>query len=299
MKNQIKNAICFGEILWDIFPDGKKLGGAPLNVANRIAQNGVDATIISAVGRDSLGQAIRSAISEMKVKSLIQTHNSLPTGTVEVVLNSKGSASYTIVEPVAWDAINLEAAIKADVQNCDCLIFGSLATRNEISRKTLAALLPIASFRVFDVNLRPPHYDYKTINELMRQADLVKLNEEELLEIVNQLGGPTNNIEKQVQFIADFSQTDQLCVTLGEKGALWFKRSKFIYQSGFPITVKDTVGAGDSFLGTLVTGLLLEEKPEKTLAKACAMGALVASKSGANPQIHEEELTNLLRQQSQ
>lgn len=299
MKNQIKNAICFGEILWDIFPDGKKLGGAPLNVANRIAQNGVDATIISAVGRDSLGQAIRSAISEMKVKSLIQTHNSLPTGTVEVVLNSKGSASYTIVEPVAWDAINLEAAIKADVQNCDCLIFGSLATRNEISRKTLAALLPLASFRVFDVNLRPPHYDYKTINELMRQADLVKLNEEELLEIVNQLGGPTNNIEKQVQFIADFSQTDQLCVTLGEKGALWSKRSKFIYQSGFPITVKDTVGAGDSFLGTLVTGLLLEEKPEKTLAKACAMGALVASKSGANPQIREEELTNLLRQQSQ
>ena len=299
MKNQIKNAICFGEILWDIFPDGKKLGGAPLNVANRIAQNGVDATIISAVGHDRLGQAIRSAISEMKVKSLIQTHNSLPTGTVEVVLNNKGSASYTIVEPVAWDAISLESDIKAHIQNCDCLIFGSLATRNEISKKTLAALLPLASFRVFDVNLRPPHYDYKTINELMRQADLVKLNEEELLEIVSQIGGPTDNIEKQVQFIADFSQTDQLCVTLGEKGALWFTRSKFIYQSGFPITVKDTVGAGDSFLGTLVTGLILEEKAEKTLAKACAMGALVASKSGANPQIREEELINLLRQKSQ
>lgn len=292
----MKNAVCFGEILWDIFPDGKKLGGAPLNVANRMAQNKVPTTIISAIGKDDLGQEITATVSNMKVKSVLQIHSSLPSGTVQVTLNDKGSASYTILQPVAWDAIALETNIREQVKNCDCFVFGSLVTRSPISRKTLIELLPFASFRVFDVNLRPPHYDYSTLFAIMQQADLIKLNDEELIEITTQLGGAKGDLEDQIWSIADQTQTNQICVTLGEKGAVWFTDSKFIYQSGFAVTVKDTVGAGDSFLGTLLTGILNEEKPETTLAKACATGALVASKSGANPQILQEELTTILNQ---
>ena len=290
----MKKAVCFGEILWDLFPEGKKLGGAPLNVANRMAQNGVSTAIISAIGQDDLGQEIENELNKLPVRSFLQVHPQLPTGTVQVSLDKKGAASYTITQPVAWDAICLQPEIETQVQNSDCLVFGSLVTRNEVSRKTLDALLPLSSFNVFDINLRPPHYKLEGLFYLMKKADLIKLNDEELVEITASQGLPFLDVESQIQWLATHTQTDQICVTLGEKGAVWYTEKRFIYQSGFPVIVADTVGAGDSFLGTLLSGILTSENAENTLAKACAMGSLVASKSGANPHVTEKELNLIL-----
>ena len=288
------NAVCFGEVLWDLFPSGKKMGGAPLNVAFRLNQRGVSTTLISAIGEDALGNELQIAIEETGISAHLQKNTTHSTGSVGVFLDEGGSATYTIESPVAWDAIIYESAIERYVEEADCLVFGSLVTRGATSKNTLKKLLMKASYKVFDVNLRKPHYQHTDLLRWMNLADLIKCNEEELEEIVTYQGCTESDIEKQIVFLAQQTYTQQVCVTLGSKGAVWYEDSQFIYQSGFETKVADTVGAGDSFLGTLLAGLLSGQPRADALEEACAMGALVASRTGANPIISQKELTEFL-----
>lgn len=286
------NAVCFGEVLWDLFPSGKKMGGAPLNVAFRLSQRGVSTTLISAIGEDALGNELKIAIEETGISAHLQKNTTYSTGSVGVHLDKGGSATYTIESPVAWDAIINEPAIERYVEEADCLVFGSLVTRGATSKNTLKKLLMKASYKVFDINLRKPHYQLSDLLKWMRLADLIKCNEEELKEIVKYMGCKEIHIEKQIVFLAKQTVTQQVCVTLGSKGAIWYEDSHFIYQSGFETKVADTVGAGDSFLGTLLAGLLGGQPRADALEEACAMGAMVASRTGANPIISQKELIN-------
>lgn len=289
--NQLR-VVCFGEVLWDLFPSGKKIGGAPLNVAFRLSQRGISTTLISAIGEDTLGKELKTVIEEIGISAHLQINPTYSTGSVGVQLDEEGSATYTVESPVAWDAIIYESTIERYVEEANCLVFGSLVTRGESSKNTLKKIITKANYKVFDVNLRKPHYQLSDLLKWMRLADLIKCNEEELKEIVKYMGCKEIHIEKQIVFLAKQTVTQQVCVTLGSKGAVWYEDSHFIYQSGFETKVADTVGAGDSFLGTLLAGLLGGQPRADALEEACAMGAMVASRMGANPIISQKELIN-------
>lgn len=281
----------FGEILWDTFPDGKILGGAPLNVLYRLQSLGMDTAIISSRGNDGDGEELVRQIQQKNIVSnFVQIHPDYPTSQVKVSLNAHGSASYEIVYPCAWDGIRTEEAALHRVAQSDAFIFGSLAMRDETSRKTLNSLLQQAKFKIFDVNLRKPHYDASLILETMKQADVVKLNDDELYELSKIYGSPYHGLEQNIVYLAKLTDTDTLCVTLGSHGAVLYKNGEFFRHGGFKIKVADTVGSGDSFLGGLIYQLLNRAEPQYALAFACALGALVASEHGATPDISAERI---------
>ncbi len=283
--------VCFGEVLWDVFPSHKKIGGAPLNVAVRSSFFSNDVTIISAVGKDDLGNEILHYLSEQKVNTdCVSILDNYKTGEVKVTLNEKGSASYSIEYPCAWDKITLTKQSELAVKTSDALVFGSLSTRDAISRKTLHKLVKLAKYKVFDLNLRAPHYTNEILTHLMREADFIKFNDEELYEVSKFLGSKFNSLEQNLNFIAQKTNTKHICVTKGPFGAVLLYNEKLYYNSGYKIEVVDTVGAGDSFLGTLISELLNNESPQKAIDLACAVGALVASNEGANPILDENDI---------
>ncbi len=277
------SAVCFGEVLWDIFPTHKKIGGAPLNVALRMNSLGVETTMISRVGADENGEDILSFLSSQEITTdLIQVTKEYKTGAVHVMINEKGNASYDILYPSAWDKIVETEIMDKVISEADVFVFGSLICRDEVSRSTLYDLLDKAKYKVLDANLRAPYYT----NDV--------LNEEELYEISQQLESPYNSFEQNIKFIAEKTNTKHVCVTKGAFGAVLYYNDKFYYNSGYFIKVVDTVGAGDSFLASLLIRLLRGKSPQKALNYACAVGALVAGEEGANPKINEKEIKKFM-----
>jgi len=287
---------CFGEVLWDVFPTHKTIGGAPLNVALRIQSFDIPTNIISRIGNDDDGDKSLQYIKENNLDiSTIQIDEKHKTGCVNVTLDKNGSASYEIEYPVAWDKIELSYTILEAVKSSDAFIFGSLACRDATSKNTLLKLLPYAKFKVFDVNLRPPHYSIELLRTLMDSADFIKCNDEELNETCKALGSEQDSIKEQVYFLAASTNTSKICVTLGKEGAVLLFNDKYYKNSGYTIKVEDTVGAGDSFLATLISKLLQKIAPDEALNAACAIGALVAGKSGANPKLTTTEILNFIK----
>ncbi len=285
----------FGEVLWDDFPSGKVLGGAPLNVIVRMQSLGADGSIISRYGDDEDGKELLRQIESKNVKTdLLQVCNECPTSLVKVTLDKSGSASYEIVYPCAWDRITVDEAALERVAQSDAFIFGSLATRDEVSRATLAQLLERAKFKIFDVNLRKPHYDTDRLLETMKKVNMVKLNDDELYELAEIYGSPYHSIEQNIVYLAKLTGVEILCVTLGSHGAALYKDGQLYRHSGFRVKVADTVGSGDSFLGGLAYKLLNNADPQEAVAFACALGALVASRHGATPDISLQEIETFM-----
>ncbi|MES2485154.1 MAG: carbohydrate kinase [Bacteroidota bacterium] len=296
MKEDKKlKAVSFGEVLWDVFANGKKIGGAPLNVALRMQNLGCNVAMISCVGHDPDGDAIIDYISAkgLDTGSIIRTEG-YPTGIVQVFVNDRGSASYEISYPSAWDKIVLTDYARNLVADADVLIYGSLVTRDAVSNHTLDELLKNDVYKVFDVNLRAPHYTIEKLEALMLAADLVKFNDEELLEIASALGSAYTLPEDNMAFIAQKVNVKSICVTKGRHGAVLMWEGKLYQNGGYPVKVADTVGAGDSFLATLVTYLLTGIGPQSAIDTACAVGALVASQPGANANISQEQIDTLM-----
>ncbi len=290
-----KNVICFGEVLWDVFPSQRVAGGAPMNVAIRLQSLGVPAAVISKIGKDDPGRELLSIIQNKAVDTaLVQHDETLPTGEVLVKLNDEGIATYDIVYPSAWDRIELNNQNTEAARNAEAFVFGSLACRDDISKNTLLALLDVASYKIFDVNLRPPFYDTSFVEQLMNKADFIKLNDEELTVIARAMGSTTDDLEENTRFIAEKTGTNTICVTRGKDGALLFAEGKFYSHSGYVVNVEDTVGSGDSFLAALINKLLNKEDYKKAIAYACATGAIVATYKGANPEISPSEIERLI-----
>ena len=288
----------FGEILWDNLPTGKVLGGAPVNLLTHLAALGADCSVISRCGNDADGAALREAIRRKHVAiDFIQTDPQLATSQVLVQLNDEGCAHYDIVYPCAWDKIQAGEAAKTRVAQSDVFIFGSLSVRDAVSRQALAELLPHASFKIFDVNLRPPHYQLAHLRNMMRQADFIKLNDDELHEIATALGSPYRSIEQNIRFIAEHTHTRQICVTLDKHGALYFCDGELFAHYGYRVTVADTVGAGDSFLAGFIHQYLQRKPPQEILAFACTLGSLVASRHGATPEVSLAEIEAMMNPQ--
>ncbi|MBP0902642.1 carbohydrate kinase family protein [Mariniflexile gromovii] len=282
---------CFGEVLWDVFPTHKKIGGAPLNVANRLQSLDNEVTMISAIGKGENGAKLLNYIKDVGIdSSCIQVHNEYKTGKVKVMLNEKGSASYDIKYPRAWDKIRLTEVNKKAVKSSDAFVFGSLVARDDSSRSTLYGLIELAKYKIFDLNLRPPYYTKDVLFHLMDKADFIKFNDDELFEVCKYMGSKFNSLEQNLMFISEKTNTKQICVTKGSHGAVLLYDNKLYYNSGFLVKVIDTVGAGDSFLGTLISQLLNNVNPQKAIDFACAVGALVAQSEGANPVLSRSDI---------
>lgn len=280
----MKKVVCFGEVLWDVFPTHKKIGGAPLNVALRLRSFGVDVAMISSVGDDKRGKMLLDYMHENGVNtSCVQVNNKFKTGKVKVMLNDKGSASYDINFPRAWDNILIDKKTLDIVKQANAFVFGSLVARNDVSKKTLYELLEIASYKIFDLNLRDPYYTKEVLFHLMNKADFIKFNDDELYEVSGYLGSKYRSMEQNIRYISQKTNTKHICVTKGHHGAVLLYNDTFYYNSGYLIKVLDTVGAGDSFLGSLISQLINNVNPQEAIDFACAVGALVAQSEGANP----------------
>ena len=294
MKTELK-AVCFGEILFDVFLEHKKIGGAPLNVATRLKALGGDVAMISAVGADSNGEKLTTYLNDLHINtSGVEVKNGYPTGIVNVILNEKGNASYDIQYPSAWDKIEISNVNKTIVEQADFLVYGSLSCRDAVSKKTLLELLVLAKYKIFDVNLRVPHYTKKNVFDLLYAADFIKFNDDELNEICEDLNSNKKSLEQNIRFIAKETNTDTVCVTLGSHGAVLYCNDTFYHNCGFKVNVVDTVGSGDSFLASLILLLLNGEDPQYAINFASAVGAIVAQNEGANPVILQSEIEEFL-----
>lgn len=291
----MSRVVSFGEILWDKLPSGKVPGGAPLNFAYRLNSFQNSLSIISKVGDDSLGKGLTDFLNKNGLDTEhIQISKIYKTGEVNVSIDKNGIADYDILNPVAWDDISLNLKNIELTKNSSVFVFGSLICRNMTSRRTLKELLKIAPFKLFDINLRSPYYNMNLIEELMLSSDFIKFNYEEIEEISTIYINKKATLENMIETISEKTKTKNICVTMGEKGACYYTNNSFYYQDGFKINVLDTVGAGDSFLATLVEGILNKTKPQEILKKACAVAALVASKEGATPTVSMTEINDLL-----
>ncbi len=290
-----KNIICYGEILWDMLPTGAVPGGAPLNVAIHLKKKGENPVLISKKGEDEDGDRLFQFITEAGLNGeFIQTDDKLPTSKVLIHLDKNRNATYEICEPVAWDNINWNNEIKKIAGEAELIIFGSLASRNIITRKTLLEMLDSTdAIRLLDVNLRPPYDNNEWIEKLLHLSDFVKLNDDELVKIAswNNKSGKTL---KLLEWFSEFYQCPEICVTRGANGAILYTENTIYEHPGFKVNAVDTVGAGDSFLASLIANLSKNEHPQKALEHACATGAFVASQMGAVPNYTETDIQKII-----
>ncbi len=296
MKNEIFDVVCFGEILWDILPSGPRPGGAPMNVCYHLKKLGVSATLISRVGLDTRGEELLGLLRDNQISTdFVQEDATFPTGVVMATPGELNEVCYEIVQPVAWDFIAPEERLTLLVNQASYFIYGSLVARDIHSRKTLMELISCAHTKVVDINLRPPHFEKNFIELLLTGADILKLNEHEL-PLISSWYHSTQETDEQVKFIQDRFSIPVVLVTKGGHGAMVCNNGFITQHPGYPVKVADTIGSGDAFLA----GFLYKYRKQSTMLQslefANAMGAYMASRSGACPEYLLEEIHHVTTQ---
>jgi fructokinase len=306
-----------GELLWDLFPSGKQLGGAPANFAYITALLGDSGIVASRVGDDRLGQ---EALWHLKSCGLdvsrVQRDLSHPTGTVRVDVDSKGQPEYQIIENVAWDFLEFSEDWIALARSAHAVCFGTLAQRNSVSRATIRAFLsalPSFAIGIFDVNLRQAFFSPEILRDSLRHAKVLKLNHEEFPRFLDLLHCPLKNSRRAASAPDDYSASAPsdyseisaarwlcrefgmrlVCITRGPNGSILVTAESDNQHPGFPVKIADTVGAGDAFTATLVHHALRGSSLATMNAAANRMGAWVASQEGAMPPADPEVLAEV------
>ena len=257
-----------GEVLWDMLPEGKKIGGAPANFAYHVSQYGFDGCVVSAVGDDKLGNEILESFNNRRLNYLIQ-RVPYPTGTVQIELDEAGIPCYEIKENVAWDNIPFTVDLEKLAKKTRAVCFGSLAQRNTVSRETINRFLDVMSdaagqYRVFDVNLRQGFYDKEILCNSMKRCNILKINDEELIAVSRMFEYPGINLE------------DKCRALLSEYGS---------FVNTPKIEVADTVGAGDSFTATFISAILKGKSIREAHELAVEVSAYVCTQNGAMPEL--------------
>ena len=283
-----------GEALWDVLPEGKKLGGAPANFAYHAGQFlGPENTIaISALGEDKLAEETIESLKEHGLTHLMP-RVPYPTGTVQVTLDEEGIPTYDIKENVAWDNIPLDSEIQAIARQCRAVCFGSLAQRNVISRETIHKFLdptPKDCGKIFDLNLRQQFYTKEVIQESIRRCNILKINDEELVIIGRMFGYPGLDMENKCWLILGKYNLDMLVLTCGTNGSYVFKPGEMSFQPTPKVEVADTVGAGDSFTGSFCAAILNGKPIAEAHQLAVEVSAFVCTQNGAMPTLPDRLL---------
>ncbi len=297
MKNIV---VGLGEALWDVLPDGRKLGGAPANFAYHAGQFGIDTLAVSALGKDSLGD---ETCKELEKKGLrhVMPRLDYPTGTVQVTLDKSGVPAYDIKEGVAWDNIPFTPEIEEIAHNCRAVCFGSLAQRNKVSRETIRKFVkatPKDCMRIFDINLRQSFYTKEVIQESLRLCNVLKINDEELVTIGRMFGYPGLDMSNKCWLLLGKYNLDVLVLTCGINGSYVFTRGEMSFQTTPKVKVADTVGAGDSFTGSFCAALINGMPIAEAHKLAVDVSAYVCTQNGAMP-VLPVELTSRTKQSAQ
>lgn len=289
-----KYIVGLGEALWDMLPDGKKLGGAPANFAYHAGQFGLNTIAISALGEDKLAEETIEAIEKNGLKYLMP-RVPYPTGTVQVILDGEGIPTYDIKENVAWDNIPFTDEMKQIAANCRAVCFGSLAQRNVVSRTTIQKFLdatPADCMKIFDINLRQDFYTKEVIEDSFKLCNVLKINDEELVIVSRmfELKG-LDQAEKCKELVAKYN-LDILVLTCGTNGSYVFTPTEMSFQETPKVEVADTVGAGDSFTGSFCAAILNGLSVKEAHNKAVHVSAFVCTQNGAMPKLPEEFTKN-------
>jgi len=277
-----------GELLWDMFPEGKQLGGAPANFAYMTRLLGDEGIVASRVGGDALGRAAGRRLERLGLRtSHLQMDPAHPTGTVKVAVDPTGQPSFEIAEDVAWDFFEWTSQWRSLAERLDAVCFGSLAQRCPQSRTTIRAFLKAVrpgTTCVFDVNLRQSFYNAETLSESAQLADIMKVNHEELPVVAKLLGVPSIYDEmRAAHWLRETFGLKLVCITRGAKGSLLVGQDETSEHPGYRVHVADTVGAGDAFTAALLYHYLRGASVSTLNEAANRMGAWVASQTGATP----------------
>ncbi|HEY2251612.1 MAG TPA: carbohydrate kinase [Planctomycetaceae bacterium] len=291
MTNGRFTIVGLGELLWDLFPDGPRFGGAPANFACHAAALGADAFLVSSVGRDELGRKGLAELTAHGVQSdCVTVCDAAPTGTVDVTLDAAGKARFTFAADVAWDHLQWSDALEHLAGRCAAVCFGTLAQRSDVSRQTIRRFVqatPPPALRIFDINLRPPFYDESTIRESLALANVLKLNDEELPMVASLCGVAGTDAEIMARLAMKFDLA-AVALTRGGHGALIWRQGELSDAPGQAVVVRDTVGAGDAFTADLSIGLLRHDDLDDINRRACEVAAYVCSCAGATPPLPDE-----------
>jgi fructokinase len=275
-----------GEVLWDVLPAGRQLGGAPANFACQARALGAEARLVSRVGNDALGREALAALAALGLPTdSIGVDSSLPTSTVSVTVDAGGQPRYQIHENVAWDALRVDAAAQFAVAGAGAVCFGTLAQRSELSRATIRALVqaaPAEALRIFDVNLRQHYFTGPLIEQSLAQANILKVNDAELPRL-SELFHFSGDVRSQVSALAGKFKLRLVACTRGQHGSLLFSEGQWSEHTGRPTEVVDTVGAGDAFTAAMAVGLLAGWTLDEINERANAVAAYVCSQPGATP----------------
>ena len=297
MSNSQQNYIVgIGEALWDMLPEGRKIGGAPANFTYHVSQFGLDAVAVSAVGDDELGAEIRQTFEEKDLQTQLATVP-YPTGTVAVTLDAKGIPHYEICEGVAWDNIPFSPELEALARNTIAVCYGTLAQRNSVSRKTIEsfiAAMPADGIKICDINLRGTFYNKEVLESSMRACDILKINDEEIDEVSRLLGAEFPTQRMAALNLMSRYEVDILILTCGTNGSYIYSMDGT--ESFLPtpkVKVADTVGAGDSFTGAFIAALLCGKDIKKAHALAVEVSAYVCTQNGAMPELPDEIIDKL------
>jgi len=284
--------IGLGELLWDIFPDGRKPGGAPANVAFHASQLGCEGVVVSRVGKDPLGEELLGYLAQQGLSTQwIQQDPQHPTGTVTVQLNRNGQAQYTIHENVAWDYLEMVPGLEELMQRAAAVCFGTLAHRSPTTRRTIQKALaatPKDCLIVYDVNLRPPFVKRDWVEQLLVGCHIVKLTLEELHQLADLLALGRFDPVPFARMLQEHFGVEMVCLTLGRQGCQLIDADGVLSVPGVPVKVADPVGAGDAFTAALIYSRLRGWPKEKGAAFAARCGAMVAERPGAMPPLREE-----------
>ena len=288
-----KNSVIgIGEALWDVLPEGKKLGGAPANFAYHVSQFGLKSCAVSAVGDDELGHEIFSQLDQRHMNYIIEKVD-YPTGTVDVTLDANGIPCYEIREGVAWDNIPFTPQLEAAAKECTAVCFGSLAQRSEVSRQTIYRFLDEmpkeeGRYRIFDINLRQGFYSKEIISESISRCNILKINDEELVTVSRLFGYPGIDLQNKCWLLLGKYNLQMLILTCGVNGNHVFTPGEVSFIETPKVDVADTVGAGDSFTAAFVASILEGKTVREAHERAVRVSAYVCTQNGAMPVLPEE-----------
>ncbi|HXR84089.1 MAG TPA: carbohydrate kinase [Hanamia sp.] len=286
--------VCYGEILWDYLPQGKLAGGAPVNVAYHLKQLGKNPAVITRIGEDEEGKELKESLEQKKIETdFFQTDSIYSTGKVIADIKDH-EVVYDIVKPVAWDFIEWKEEYFSLIKESKYFVFGSLVSRNEASRKTLFQCLEVANKKVLDINLRPPHFDKKVLQELMQKADVLKLNSGEL-SLISEWFNHFKNDEGRIKSLKEDFNINTIIVTKGGDGAILYRNDIFYDHKGYNVSVADTIGSGDAFLAAMISSFIDNASENDSLEFANALGAFIASRSGGCPAYELNEVRELIK----
>ncbi len=285
--NDSKIVVGFGEVLWDLLPSGKQLGGAPTNFAYHISQMGLESCAVSAIGDDALGREILEQLDDKAMEKYLPFVD-YPTGTVVVTLDNKGVPTYEINQGVAWDNIPFTEELRKIASRTVCICFGSLAQRNSVSRNSMQefiAAMPKSddTLKVFDINLRQHYFNKEVIESSLAMCNILKLNDEELEIITPLLSLSGASIEERACEIVSRYSLKYLIITCGTDGSYLFDAQAHSFLPTPIVDVEDTVGAGDSFTAAFCGSILQRKTMQEAHALAVKVSAYVCTQKGAMP----------------